>query len=187
MSGQNFQAYRTSVVTRRQMIIGTAAAFGGVALVSVAGWADETGVSHSCAEIHQEVVFKAGLKRVYGALIDSKQFTKVIELSAAAKSGAPLGNKPTAISQEVGGPFTLFGGYITGLQVELLADQRIVQAWRAGSWDPGIYSIAKFDLKEQGLNTKLVFDHTGFPQDQAQHLATGWQINYWEPLAKFLG
>ncbi len=151
-------------------MIDTAAALGGVALVSVPGWADDQGISHSCAEIHHEVMFKASLKRVYGALTDAKQFTKVIELSAAIKSGVPLGSKPTQISQEVGGPFTLFGGYVTGLQIELLSEKRIVQAWRAGSWDAGIYSIAKFEFTEQGLNTKLVFDHTGFPEDQGAAL-----------------
>jgi activator of HSP90 ATPase len=187
MSERNSQGLLTAAPTRRQIIIGAAVTFGGVALASVTSWADEQGISHSCAAIHQEVVFKASLKRVYEALIDAKQFSKVIQLSAAVKSGAPLGNKPTEISQEAGGAFTLFGGYIMGRQVELLPNQRIVQAWRTGSWDPGIYSIARFELTEQGPDTELVLDHTGFPVDQAQHLATGWHINYWEPLAKYLG
>lgn len=186
MSEQIFQAFLTTAPTRRQMVMWTAAAFGGVTLTSVPSWAEGQGISHSCAVIHQEIVFKASPKRVYGAMIDAKQFTKVIELSAAVNSGAPLGNKPTEISQQVGGSFTLFGGYIMGRHVELLPNQRIVQAWRTSSWDPGIYSIAKFELTEQGPDTKLVFDHTGFPEDQAQHLATGWHVNYWEPLAKYL-
>lgn len=61
------------------------------------------------------------------------------------------------------GAFSLFGDYITGRRVELVTNQRIVQAWRAGSWAPGIYSIARFELAEQDSATKLVFDHTGFP------------------------
>jgi activator of HSP90 ATPase len=82
--------------------------------------------------------------------------------------------------------FSLFGGYITGRQIELVPNLRIVQAWRAGGWDPGHYSIAKFELVEQGSGTKIVFDHTGFPIGQAEHLAEGWKGNYWEPLEKFL-
>jgi activator of HSP90 ATPase len=50
----------------------------------------------------------------------------------------------------VGGAFTLFGGYITGRHVELVPNDRIVQAWRTGGWAPGVYSIAKFELVEQG-------------------------------------
>jgi len=32
----------------------------------------------------------------------------------------------------------------------------------------------------------MVFDHGGFPKGQAEHLAAGWKMNYWELLEKFL-
>jgi uncharacterized protein YndB with AHSA1/START domain len=140
-------------------------------------------VSHSAEAIHQEVIFKAVPKRVYEALTDPKQFAKVVQLSAA---GMSLGNAPVEISGEAGGVFSLFGGYITGRHIELVPNQRLVQAWRVGSWGPGIFSIAKFELAAQDAGTKLVFDHTGFPQGQGQHLAEGWKANYWEPLQKYL-
>ena len=73
-----------------------------------------------------------------------------------------------------------------GRHVELVPNERIVQAWRVVTWDPGVYSIAKFELKEQGSETRLVFDHTGFPNGKAEHLADGWKQNYWEPLRKYL-
>jgi activator of HSP90 ATPase len=97
-----------------------------------------------------------------------------------------LGDKPAEISREMGGAFTLFGGYITGRHVELVPNERIVQAWRTGSWAPGVYSIAKFELVEQGSGTKIVFDHTGFPKGQAEVLASGWKAHYWEPIEKLL-
>jgi activator of HSP90 ATPase len=101
-----------------------------------------------------------------------------------------LGDKPAEISREVGGAFVLFGGYITVRNVELLPNQRIVQAWRAGGWPSGIYSIARFELVEQSsgssLRTKIIFDHTGFPNGEAESLASGWKAHYWEPLEKFL-
>jgi activator of HSP90 ATPase len=86
----------------------------------------------------------------------------------------------------VGGAFSLFGGYIKGRHIELVPAVRIVQGWRAGSWNPGVYSIAKFELVEQGSGTKIVFDHTGFPKGTAEGLASGWKANYWQPLEKFL-
>ncbi|HKO03938.1 MAG TPA: SRPBCC domain-containing protein [Candidatus Acidoferrales bacterium] len=143
-------------------------------------------ISHTGEAIHQEVVFTASRKRVYEALTETKQFDKVVQLSAAMKSGMPPGAAPTEISREVGGAFSLFGGYISGRQVELLPDERIVQAWRTLGWKPGVYSIAKFELMEQGSGTRLVFDHCGFPDGAGQHLAEGWKSNYWEPLAKYL-
>jgi activator of HSP90 ATPase len=173
--------------TRRQLIAGVAIAFGGAALGATPGqaWAEEE-ISRAAESIHQEPVFKANRKRVYDALTDANQFNKVIQLSAAAKSGMSPGAKPAEISREAGGAFTLFGGYIMGRQIELVPNERIVQAWRTASWDPGVYSIAKFELVEQGSGTKIVFDHTGFPKGLGEHLAAGWKGNYWEPLEKFL-
>jgi activator of HSP90 ATPase len=174
--------------TRRQLIGGVAVAFGGLALGSTEVWArivEE--ISRAEESIHQEPVFKSSRKRVYEALTDTKQFNKVTELSGAMQSGMPLGTAPTEISREVGGAFSLFGGYIVGRHIELVPNERIVQAWRVANWDPGMYSIAKFQLTEQGSGTKIVFDHTGFPKGDGEHLAAGWKANYWEPLEKFLG
>jgi uncharacterized protein YndB with AHSA1/START domain len=174
--------------TRRQLLVGTAAALGGFALASSTAWTeDEEKISHTSEAIHQEPVFRANRQRVYEALTDAKQFDKVVQLGAAMKAGLVSATKPTEISREVGGAFSLFGGLIVGRQVELVPNQRIVQAWRAaGEWKPGIYSIARFELVEQGDGTKIVFDHRGFPDGDWEHLASGWKINYWQPLTKFL-
>jgi len=172
--------------TRRQAIAGVAIAFGGLALGSTEAWAGaEEEISRTAESIHQEAVFKASRKRVYEALTDTAQFDKVIQLSGVMKS-MHLGSTPTEISREVGGTFTLFGGYITGRHVELVPNERIVQAWRTGGWPPGVYSIAKFELVEQGSGTRIVFDHTGFPKGEAEVLASGWKAHYWEPLEKLL-
>ena len=175
------------VTSRRRMIMGVAVAFGGVASGSIRAWASaEEGISHTAESIHQEPVFQASRKRVYEALTETKQFDKVTRLSAAMQSGMSLGSKPTEISHEEGGTFTLFGGHIVGRHLELVRNERVVQAWRVVDWNPGAYSIVKFELHEQGSGTKLVFDHTGFPEGKGQHLAAGWKANYWEPLEKYL-
>jgi uncharacterized protein YndB with AHSA1/START domain len=146
---------------------------------------DDGGISHSADAIHQEVAFAASPQRVYDALTDALQFSKVVQLSAAAQTNS-IPNKPAEISREPGGAFSAFGGYISGRQIELVPGRRVVQAWRTAAWEPGAYSIARFELSAQGSGTKLVFDHTGFPRGQADHLAAGWKGNYWEPLTKFL-
>jgi activator of HSP90 ATPase len=164
-----------------------AAAVAGAALVPVRANGAEVapGISHSADAIHQEPIFKARPKQLYQALTDAKQFDRVQRLSAAMKTMA-TGSKPAEISAEAGGAFTLFGGYIVGRQLELIADKRIVQAWRAQGWPEGAYSIAKFELIAHDSGTKIVFDHLGFPQGLAAHLAAGWKSNYWEPLEKVL-
>jgi uncharacterized protein YndB with AHSA1/START domain len=187
MSDREIMAGQANGPTRRQAIVGVAAAFGGLALGSCRAWArTDDEISHTCAAIHQEVVFKANRKRVYEALTETKQFDKVVGLSEAMKGGMPPGAAPTEIGREMGGAFALFGGYIAGINIELVPNERIVQAWRTGSWEAGVYSIAKFALVEQGSGTKLIFDHTGFPKGEAEHLASGWKANYWEPLEKYL-
>ena len=187
MSDRNSLVPPANTPTRRQAIAGVAAVFGGFVLgpTSVSAGA-EAAISHAAESIHQETIFQASRKRVYEGLTDTKQFEKVVQLSAAMKGGMPPGAGPAEISREAGGAFSLFGGYITGRQIELVPNERIVQAWRAGGWDTGHYSIARFELVGQGSDTKIVFDHTGFPVGQAEHLAEGWKGNYWEPLEKFL-
>ena len=81
----------------------------------------------------------------------------------------------------------MFGGKIVGRNVELVPDQRIVQAWRPAQWDPGEYTLVKFELRPQGLLTRLLLDHTGFHQGDFGHFDSGWRQHYWEPLAKYLG
>jgi activator of HSP90 ATPase len=173
--------------TCQRALAASAFAFAGfVFCPALAGAEVREQLSHSAESIHQEVVFSASPARVYEALTKTKQFDSVARLGAAMKSGMSLGTKPTTISRVVGGYFSLFGGHIVGRQIELVPNKRIVQAWRVANWDAGVYSIARFELSEQGSATRLVFDHTGFPEGQAAHLAEGWRGNYWEPLAKYL-
>jgi activator of HSP90 ATPase len=147
--------------------------------------ADEDRISRTVEAIHQERVFRASPDRVYNALTDVRQFAKIVELSGAMQS-MPPGTKAAEITREVGGAFTIFGGHIVGRQVQLVPNQRIVQAWRVVDWKPGDYSIVRFEFAGHGTETKLILDHTGFPQGTAEHLASGWEEHYWEPLRRFL-
>src|SRR5437879_1010674 len=112
--------------------------------------------------IRQEVVIGASLQRVYDTLLDSKKFSEFTGGAAAEIDG------------KSGGAFSCFGGMITGRNVELVPHRRIVQAWRAGNWPEGIYSIVKIELTTQGSSTRLTLDHSGFPEESGEHLKGGW-------------
>ena len=144
------------------------------------------GLSHTSEAIRQEVMLEASPQRVYQALTTTEDFDKITRLSDGAALLDAAGAKPTAISGEVGGSFTLFGGYITGRHLEMLPNERLVQAWRAGSWRAGGFSIAAFYLTAEGGKTKLIFEQRGFPNGNGVSLAQGWHSHYWEPLAKYL-
>ena len=124
--------------------------------------------------IHQEVVIPASPAKVYAALTEAKAF-------AAFTGGAPA-----EIDAHAGGAFTLFGGRVTGFNVDLDPNRRVVQVWRAGNWDAGQFSLVRFDLSAKGNGTKVVFDQAGHPPAAAEHLAAGWAQMYWEPLAAYL-
>jgi activator of HSP90 ATPase len=122
--------------------------------------------------LHQEAELAATPSRIETALLDAKQFAACTGLAAT-------------IDAHEGGAFSLFGGQIVGRNVELVAGQRIVQAWRPTHWDPGIYSVVKFEFRSHGGGTLVVLDHTGFPAGEYDHLAWGWNAHYWESLKKF--
>jgi hypothetical protein len=86
------------------------------------------GLSHGSEAIHQELLFNASPQRVYGALTNGKSFDAITRLSDGDALLKASGAKPTAINSEVGGTFTLFGGYVTGRNLEMLPDERLVQA-----------------------------------------------------------
>jgi activator of HSP90 ATPase len=167
----------------------SAAALAALGASTPAEAAAANGISHGHAAIHQELMLAAPPGRVYQTLTTAGLFDHVVRASAAMNSDMKkmLGAAPTQIDARPGGAFILFGGYITGFNLELVSDSRLVQAWRSAGWKPGEYSIARFVLESQGAATRLVFDHTGFPTGEAVHLAAGWQGNYWMPLAKMLG
>jgi activator of HSP90 ATPase len=123
--------------------------------------------------IHEEIDFMASPRRVYEALLDAKQFSA-------------FSARRAEIDRNLGGAFSLFDGHIVGRIVELVPDRRIVQAWRVVDWPAGVFSIAKFELVPKGSGTRLVFDHTGFPEGLRDHLAAGWKANYWDLLAENL-
>ncbi|HEY6330064.1 MAG TPA: SRPBCC domain-containing protein [Blastocatellia bacterium] len=179
------------VFTRRQILMGGVVAVGGLAVTPAfakagLGQEPENQILRNAESIHQEPRFAGSRKRVYDALTDEHQFDKVIRLCAEVQSGGSFGDKPTEIDPKPGGAFVLFGGIISGRQIELVPNERIVQAWRVANWGRGIYSIVRFELVEDGPGTRIVLDHTGFPRGDAETLATGWKAHYWEPLRKYL-
>ena len=131
--------------------------------------------------IHQEVNFSVSPRRLYETLLSSKQFS-----DCTKKSFSNFTARSANIDPTVGGVFSLFDGHIIGRILELVPNQRIVEAWRVADWPDGVYSIAKFEFRPQSSGTKLIFDHVGFPEGLKEHLSIGWTQHYWEALTKYL-
>jgi len=127
-----------------------------------------------CKTIKQKVKFEASSKAVYKLLADSKLHS--------AFSG-----ERANISTKVGGAFSAYSGYITGINVDLLPGKRIVQAWRAKDFPAGIFSMATFNLAEtRDGGTELMLTHRGVPKDLIPGIENGWREYYWNRMKDYL-
>ena len=128
--------------------------------------------------IRQEIVINASPDKVYAALTDADKFSGF------------SGGAPAQIDATDGGEISLFGGAITGRNIQLVPNQMVVQAWRVsqgdGAWGDGVYSIVRFELKAKGGDTEVILEQDGFPEAAREHLDPGWHKMYWEPLREFL-
>ena len=181
MNEENKSGVMTIGPTRRQLFAGVGIALGGLAAGSeIWGQTQQpemqeppsTAANQTRTFLHQEVDLKASPKRIYDVLLDSKQY--------------PANRRDLSDRPSEGGAFSMFGGLIVGRNIELVLNQRIVQAWRPTHWDPGVYSMVKFELKPEQSATTVILDHTGFPEGDFDGLDSGWPIRYWKPLAAYL-
>jgi activator of HSP90 ATPase len=166
-------------MTRRRVIMGMAGLGGLAAALDARMVAAQemkkvpaTSANTKRTSLHQEVDFSVGPERIYHLLLDSKEFTD-------------LSGMPAEIEAVPGGAFSMFGKIIYGRNIELIPNERVIQAWGDKGWGSGVYSIARFELKKQGSGTRVVLDHTGFPEGSYDHLYEGWKGHYWDPMRKY--
>jgi len=124
-------------------------------------------------KITQRITFKAPIHDVFELLMDSK------------KHSAFSGEK-AVISRKVGGKYSAYGNYSSGKNVEIVADKKIVQTWRASDWPSKAISTITFEFSKAGKNTKLKFTQEDVPEYQYDDIKQGWIDFYWTPMKKFL-
>jgi activator of HSP90 ATPase len=123
--------------------------------------------------IKQTVTFKVPPHEVYESLMDS------------AKHAAFTGSA-AEISREVGSEYSAYDGYITGKNIELVPDKKIIQSWRAVDWPEGYFSRITFEFTPIPAGTRMDFTHADLPEGTEDEFTQGWIDNYWEPMKKFL-
>jgi activator of HSP90 ATPase len=125
--------------------------------------------------ISKTVRLKSSPPVVYNMLMDSKKH--------AAFTGSPV-----KMSKKVKGTFSVFDGYCTGYNIELIENFKIVQAWnfKEDGWPSDHFSICAFLLEIDEKNTILTFTQTGIPEHKASDLRKGWNEFYWEAMKLYL-
>jgi activator of HSP90 ATPase len=119
--------------------------------------------------IKQTIEFKLPPSEIYDILMDSEKHSMITGSDAE-------------ISNEIGGEIWAYDGYITGENIELVKDKKIVQKWRASDWPKGHFSKASFKLDKTKKGTKLTFTQTSVPEKDCDDIAQGWYEFYWDPI-----
>jgi activator of HSP90 ATPase len=121
-------------------------------------------------DIRQTITFNARPNVIFEALMNSRKHS--------AFTGAPA-----KISRKVGGAFTAYRGNLTGVNLDIVKNKSIVQAWRTKIWPKGAWSIVSYMFAAApGGKTKLSFSHTGIQGGGAKTAQNGWKGFYWNPL-----
>jgi activator of HSP90 ATPase len=124
--------------------------------------------------LQHTVLIRARPKAIYDALMNERKHARFTDA-------------PAKIRAKVGGAFSCYGTYVTGITLELKSNKRIVQAWRSEGWPEGYYSIVTFALSKKSRGaTQLHFTQIGIPSGDYAKKNRGWKFHYWEPLKRFL-
>jgi activator of HSP90 ATPase len=119
-----------------------------------------------------QVILPASLETVYHAWLDGGEHSRFT-------------GSPAKIENRVNGRFTAWDGTISGSNVELVPDRKIVQAWRTTEFPKGSPdSRVEIVLSKAGKGTKLVLTHSGIPEGQDDY-EQGWKEFYFAPMKKY--
>jgi activator of HSP90 ATPase len=117
--------------------------------------------------IRQTITLEASPHEIYEMLMDSEKHSNFTGSEAK-------------ISRKVGGKFSVWGGDISGENMELVKDKKIVQMWRSSDWPENQFSTVTFELKQNGKKTKLIFTQANVPDDKYESIKQGWIDFYWD-------
>lgn len=123
-------------------------------------------------EVHDR--FAVTPQKLYRAWLDSEEH--------AAMTGSEARIDPTP-----GGPFSAWDGYISGTTIELVEDQKIVQAWRTTEFaNSDADSRLEITFQPEGDSTLIMLRHTEIPDGQGEAYRQGWTEFYFNPMHEYL-
>lgn len=119
-----------------------------------------------------ETTINTSAKNIYDTWLSSDGHSKM------------TGGEATA-SKNIGDDFTAWDGYITGKNIELEENERIVQSWRSSEFDEDDEdSQIEVILTENKGITVLTLHHSNLPEGE-DHYKNGWDEHYFQPMKAF--
>ena len=122
--------------------------------------------SSTTKSIKMKLGFDSSPDLMYQCLMDDQR------LSFFTQSAAQMERKE-------GGRFSLFGGQITGTNVTLEENKKIVQKWRFESWPANHYSTVTIQLTPGDRCTNVSLEQTGVPSSDYERTRGGWEQFFW--------
>jgi activator of HSP90 ATPase len=119
--------------------------------------------------IKQVILFQLTPHELYEMILDPK---KHLEFTGAKAK----------IDRKVHGKFSVWDGYITGENIKLEKDKKIVQRWTCSDLPEGYYTEVAFEFKKAKEGTQLIFTQTKVPLENYKELVQGWKDYYWKPI-----
>ncbi len=110
----------------------------------------------------------AAAKVIYKAWLNSRQHTEM------------TGGK-AVVSSKIGGRFKAWDGYITGKNIELVKDKRIIQLWRSSEFSENdLDSLLVVNLEDVSDGCKVTIVHS-----QNTNYKQGWIDYYLLPMKSY--
>lgn len=124
----------------------------------------------------QQIVFKnAKPETLYDMFLNAKHHAAI------------TGGGVAKITAKEGASFSVYDGYITGKNLQLVKRKLIVQSWFASDWDKGDPDSIFILLFEQtGNDTIITMTHANIPDEHAAGIKKGWVDFYWKPWKKYV-
>lgn len=117
-------------------------------------------------------IFKTSAANIYKAWLNSEEHSKMTGGEAFC-------------SDQIGGQFTTWDDYISGKNVELIENKKIVQDWRTTEFSEDEKdSRIEIILTETVEGTELCLIHSNLEQDAVRY-KNGWIEHYFKPMHKY--
>ncbi len=125
-------------------------------------------------EFEISAILDATPDQIYKSWLDSELHTKMTGGEANC-------------SDEMGGFFTTWNGYIEGVNIALIPNEKIIQSWRTTEFsDDEEDSQIEINFETVPEGTKITLTHTNLPVHGEQY-QQGWKNHYFTPMREYFG
>lgn len=103
----------------------------------------------------------------------------------STKEHGNMTGSPADVSDVVGGTFSAWDGYISGENIELIPNEKIIQKWRTTEFaEEEEDSILEIIFEERDGETTVRINHSNLPEHGMQY-KQGWVDSYFSPMMEY--